>query len=163
MVIGNYGYSLIIRAIGTWAILQGIAINIGGVARWSNPAYDIANLMPGSPFTWGVILFVGGGLIMYGSLTDRKIKLPNFTYIQPTIGLVDDDHLWIKKKRVLIDWNSQQFRNAGLKIVGAWLFLFGLAFLAIVFRLDDIGLLSGTRDILFSLICIILTKVKESK
>ena len=154
---GSYGASLVIRAIGTWAIFQSLAISLGGPDRWANPAYDVANLMPGSPYTWAVILLIGGALIMYGSLTNGHLPFKNFTYKQITF----DGRL--RYKNVTVDWNSQQIRNVGLKIVGCWLLLFGFAFIAMIMQLPDIGFGAGSRDVLLSVICMIMTKVQEPK
>lgn len=161
-MIGSYGASLVIRAIGTWAIFQGVMIILGGPLRWANPAYNTANLMPGSPYTWGVLIVLGGALIMYGSLTNRYLPLKNFTYQQPTFTSVNGK-FGLHSKSVIVNWSSEQIRNTGLRIVGCWLFLFGIALMSTIFYIPDISYATGSRDILLSLICMIMTKVKEPK
>lgn len=159
---GSYGASLVIRALGTWAIYMGLLINLGGEARWANPIYHVADLMPGSPLTWGFIMLAGGFLVMFGSLSNTHLPLPNFTFKQPTVSSINGK-FGLHLKSVTIDWSSEQIRNAGLKIMGCWLFLFGLAFIFAIFQVPDIALSSGSRDMLLCVICVIMTKVKEPK
>jgi hypothetical protein len=136
---GSYGASLVVRAIGTWAILDAIAIVIGGSARWGNPAYDVVNLMPGSPFTWAIFLFVGGMLAMIGSLAQS-----------PIIG-----------KDVTIEVASIKVRNVGLKVIAVWFFLIGIASVVTIFQLSDISFGFGSTELLLAVICVVMTKVKE--
>lgn len=59
------------RLLATFAILQGMTIMLGGERRWSESQYDTAQLVPGAPGSWGVILFLTGAVALYGSLTCR--------------------------------------------------------------------------------------------
>lgn len=136
---GSYGASLVVRAIGTWAILNALAIFIGGAVRWGNPAYDVVNLMPGSPFSWAIFLFVGGVLAMVGSLASR-----------PIIG-----------KDATIELRSVKVRNFGLNLIGIWFFLIGIGSIVAVFQISDISYGFGSSDLLLAVICVIMTKVKE--
>lgn len=159
---GSYGASLVVRAIGTWATYNGLAIIIGGTLRWGNSAYDVVNLMPGSPYTWGIILVICGGLVMYGSLTSRFLPLKNLHYSRPALNYhAKGIKEVIGTKDVTIDWSSVQFRNAGFKIMAAWLMLFGIAFFITIFTLPDISFGFGSRDFLIAVICVIMTNVRE--
>lgn len=162
---GSYGASLVVRAIGTWTIIYGCLIVIGGPARWSNPAYDVVNLMPGSPYTWAILLLLGGVVTMIGSLSKDGLRLPHIHYTRksltvkkwnrwfPTIGVVDKD--------VLIDWNKHQVRNFGLLMLAGWWLLFGTALLFGVWAVPNVGFGAGGNQLLLCVISIVMTKVRE--
>ena len=160
---GSYGASLVVRAIATWAIFQGLMLIIGGEARWTSPVYDVADLMPGAPLTWGIIVLVGGIIILCGSLTDRHLPFKHFNIKWPSLRYNVNGKVEPYLKSIEVDWSSEQFRNMGLGLVAAWLFLFGISFAVTVFLIPDIGLATWTRDILLSIICLIMIRVREPK
>lgn len=43
-------------ALLAFAAIYGMVTIIGGAARWSTPAYDVAIQVPGAPQSWGVVL-----------------------------------------------------------------------------------------------------------
>lgn len=51
-----------------YAIFQGAGICFGGPERWTSAAYAQARQLPGSPYSWGIILTAFGLLAMVGSL-----------------------------------------------------------------------------------------------
>ena len=163
---GSYGASLVVRALGTWAVIYGFLINIGGPERWGNPAYDVANLMPGSPYTWAVIILVAGMLTMLGSLITNKLPLPGFSFNRPDIVVESWKGNWIPKfkkttRRQVVNWNKTQVRNIGLYILAAWWLLFGVALIIGAWHAPDIGYGAGGDKVVFAVVSIIMTKVKE--
>ncbi len=56
----------------TMALLYGATLIQGGDPIWHSDDYDTANLLPGSPESWGIILLCGGSLMMYGMLRGRR-------------------------------------------------------------------------------------------
>lgn len=56
------------RLLATFAVVQGVAILIGGAIRWSAPAFRVALQLPGAPASWGLALLLSGALALAGSL-----------------------------------------------------------------------------------------------
>ena len=59
---------------GFAAVLASSFIFAGGPSRWDNKAHSVANLVPGSPYTWAVFLFTSGLMILLGSFF-RNLQL----------------------------------------------------------------------------------------
>jgi hypothetical protein len=157
---GSYGASLVTRLLGTWAIVYGALIFIDGTQRWADPVYQIINLVPGSPFSWGTLLIIGGLITMAGSLHRKNFPLPNFRVTYPTIDWIG----WNPKlilHSMLVDWSPAQVRNVGLYIIAFWTLVFGLALMITIFAGLSIPLGLGSRDLLISIISVVMTKVKE--
>ena len=62
----------ITRTYGLAAFLTGIAIIFSGPIRWGSRAYNTLNYMPGSPYTWGVIVAIAGAMIVFGSIFYKR-------------------------------------------------------------------------------------------
>lgn len=52
------------RLTATYAIAQGAGIVIGGRHRWGSPALRLALSVPGAPASWGIVLFLFGGVAL---------------------------------------------------------------------------------------------------
>lgn len=59
------------RLLATFAVLQGLTIIVGGEKRWSEAHYETAQLVPGAPGSWGILLLLTGAVAIFGSITGR--------------------------------------------------------------------------------------------
>lgn len=59
------------RIVSVYAIVIGVAIIIGGPARFGGVSYSVALALPGAPTTWGVIVAVGGAVSLLGTILGR--------------------------------------------------------------------------------------------
>lgn len=53
------------RWTATYAILQGIAIILGGRQRWVAKALQVALSVPGAPTSWGIVLALFGVIVLW--------------------------------------------------------------------------------------------------
>lgn len=68
-VITMWSVQALTRLTATFAILQGIAIIVGGPERWRGLSFQIALMVPGSPPTWGYLILVAGIVAAVGTFT----------------------------------------------------------------------------------------------
>lgn len=134
---GSIISTMVIRVIGIWALLHGFLIVAGGPDRWANPFFETAMKVPGSPYTWGAFLMLGGFLVLLGSYANINVKLFGSRFT---------------KFRV---------KNVGLIIIALYNFMFAITTFFIVFNSERISYSSSLKDLLLTVICMILTKVVE--
>ena len=132
--------TLCIRLLAGWAILHGLLTCIGGISRWSSPVYDVVKLMPGSPYTWGIILIVGGILALTASMLgiefEKQVFGKTITYAM--------------------------MKNTGLWIIAIVCFLFSIGVLSAALQPDStVSLAAGDRDLLICVLCVMMTKAVE--
>lgn len=76
----------ITRLIGTYAIVQGIVILIGGRERWYSKSFAVALTVPGAPATWGVVLMACGFLALLGTFVRIRLAGPKVVLVG-TMGI----------------------------------------------------------------------------
>lgn len=59
------------RLFGTYGIVQGFFIVLGGPQRWQSPGLSAAMSIPGAPGSWGVALMVLGAVALAGTFHPR--------------------------------------------------------------------------------------------
>lgn len=65
---------LLTRLVGTYAIIQGVLIVLGGPRRWQgNPALESALSFPGAPASWGFVALAFGLLALVGTFANRRL------------------------------------------------------------------------------------------
>jgi hypothetical protein len=84
--IARWMLQAITRLIGTYAILQGIVIIIGGRERWSGKSFAVALTVPGAPATWGVVLMLCGLLTLLGTFVRVRLAGPRVALVG-TMGI----------------------------------------------------------------------------
>lgn len=57
---------VITKLVAGYAILQGVAIFLGGLGRFGAPGYAIALQVPGAPWSWGVVIIMAGTIMVCG-------------------------------------------------------------------------------------------------
>lgn len=67
---------LMTRLVGTYAIINGLGIIIGGRRRWEgNPALEAALSFPAAPASWGFVALSLGVLTMVGTFTRSSLAM----------------------------------------------------------------------------------------
>jgi hypothetical protein len=137
--------TITIRTLSSWAILHGLLTIIGGPSRWVSPAYDYVSLLPGSPYSWGAFLVVGGLLALYASLkgVDYVISLSLFG------------------REVNVTYDV--IKNTGLRMIALWCMIFMIGFIAAIFVHPEISLAAADRDIPFIIFALMMTKAREPR
>lgn len=128
-----------IRVLAAWSIVHGMLTCIGGSDRWINSVYDIVELIPGAPYTWGIALIIGGLLALSASLLGIEFS----------------------KKIGRVNINYSLLKNVGLWIIGATCFCFFLGLIGVAITHPDISFTVGDRDLLICVLCIMMTKATE--
>jgi hypothetical protein len=132
----------VIRILATWAVIHGLLVILGGIGRWNGPVYQFVRLLPGSPYTWGVILMLGGFLALYASIrgVDYVIKINKNTIVSYRI-----------------------IKNAGLWIIAVWCALFSAGFIGAMYLHPELSLALADRDILICILSLLMTKAVEPR
>lgn len=136
-VFGTY----FLRLLGCWGIVHGFFTCVGGIDRWKSHVYDFVRIVPGSPYTWGILLMVAGVLIVWASVAgvDYEIKILNKTI------------------------NYRRIKNTGLWIMAFETFIFGFGVLLASLYYSDVSLAGCSRDFLICLSCVMMTKAIEPR
>ena len=135
--------TMCIRMLGTWAIVHGLLTILNGAARWASPVYDTVRLLPGSPYTWGVILVCAGILVLWASLKGIDLNLP----------LIGNDTY--KSYRLV--------KNTGLWIIAIWCSLFAIGVATAAYFDPGVSLAIADRDILVCALSVMMTKAVEPR
>jgi len=67
--IAQWTVQALTRLLATFAIIQGVAIVVGGPGRWRGPSFTTALSVPGAPASWGIVLGVLGTVALLGTFT----------------------------------------------------------------------------------------------
>lgn len=129
-----------IRLIGIWAIVHGILTCLGGIAKWTSPAYDVVKLIPGSPYTWGIILCVGGMFTLSASL------------------------LGVEYERIILGRKITYFglKNFGLWVIAAVSLFFAIGVIAVAFEPGSpVSFAAADRDLFICAMSVMMTKAIE--
>lgn len=66
--LAQWAFRALTRALGTYAILVGIQILLGGEERFAGLSYAVALETPGAPWSWGLWILFSGLIVMIGSI-----------------------------------------------------------------------------------------------
>ena len=72
--IGQWALQAVTRLLGTYGIVQGLGILVGGKRRWYGPSYSAALNVPGAPQSWGFAILLLGLLLLIATYTNQ---IPN--------------------------------------------------------------------------------------
>lgn len=85
--ISQWAIQAITRTVGAYAMVQGVAIVLGGRERWSGPSFVRALQLPGAPASWGWILALLGLLVLASTFAWTQAGVRPLSFRAVALGL----------------------------------------------------------------------------
>jgi hypothetical protein len=81
-VVYRWAVQALVTTLGFGAATLGLAVYLGGMDRFGGAPFATARLVPGSPWTWGLVIGLAGVLTLVGAAMNSRRFLRTGLFIQ---------------------------------------------------------------------------------